>query len=291
MHLKLIYNPSAGRGRARRLVSEIEEYLRAHGARVDSQPSASASDLTRIAAESSRADYDRVVVVGGDGTLNLAVREFDLAKGTIALIPSGSGNDFARGVGLPRDVRGACENALNGRVREVDVAVANDLRYLTIAGLGFDSEVGEYANKVRFLRGSLVYFYSILRVLPKFTPRPVRIRTENDSRDQHIMFAAIANTRYYGGGIPISPDAVPDDGMLDACIVRETTRMQLLMTLPKAYSGAHVRTPYAEIRRCREFHFESETPMTVVADGDPLTKTPVSFGILPQRLKFVVPRS
>jgi diacylglycerol kinase (ATP) len=290
VHLKLIYNPTAGRGRARRHVREIEEYLRARGARVDCEPSTGPDDLVRIAAESSRAGYDRVVVAGGDGTLNLAVREFDLEKGTLALIPTGSGDDFAKVTGIPRNIRGACENVLHGQVREVDVAVANNLRYLGVAGLGFDSEVAEFANRnVKFLRGSAVYLYAILRVLPKFTPRPVHIRSENGSRDEHIMFAAIGNTRQYGGGIRITPDAVFDDGLLDLCIVHRTTRVELLKTLPKAYTGAHVKSPFVEMGRGREFHFASEVAMAVYADGEPLTRTPVSFGMAPHKLKVVLP--
>ncbi|HUR79215.1 MAG TPA: diacylglycerol kinase family protein [Thermoanaerobaculia bacterium] len=290
MHLKLIYNPAAGRGRARRHVREVEEILRARGARVDCEPSTGPEDLVRIAAESSRAGYDRVVVAGGDGTLNLAVREFDLEKGTLALIPTGSGDDFARVTGVPRDIGKACDNVLNGVVKEFDVAHANGLRYLGVAGLGFDSEVADYANRnVKFLRGSAVYLYAILRVLPKFTPRPVHIRTDEGERDEHIMFAAIGNTRQYGGGIRITPDAVPDDGLLDMCIVHRTTRVQLLKTLPKAYTGAHVKSPFVEMGRGRAFHFESENAMAVYADGEPLTRTPVSFGLCERRLKFVVP--
>ena len=290
MHLKLIYNPTAGRGRARRYVREIEEYLRARGARVDCEPSTGPEDLVRIAAESSRAGYDRVVVAGGDGTLNLAVREFDLEKGTLALIPTGSGDDFAKVTGVPRNIRAACDTVLNGRMREVDVAVANNLRYLGVAGLGFDSEVADYANRnAKFLRGSAVYLYAIFRVLPKFTPRAVHIRTENGARDEEIMFAAVGNTRQYGGGIRITPDALFDDGLLDLCIVHRTTRAQLLKTLPKAYTGAHVKSPFVEMGRGKEFHFESEVAMAVYADGEPLTRTPGSFGVLPQRLKFVVP--
>ncbi len=291
VHLKLIYNPTAGRGRARRHVREVEEYLRAKGARVDCEPSTGPDDLVRIAAESSRANtYDRVVVAGGDGTLNLAIREFDLENGTLALIPTGSGDDFARVAGIPRDIRGACDNVINGRVREFDVALANNLRYLGVAGLGFDSEVAEYANRnVKFLRGSAVYFYAILRVLPKFTPRPVHIRTENSARDERIMFAAIGNTRQYGGGIRITPDAKPDDGLLDLCIVHQTTRAQLLKTLPLAYSGAHVKSPFVEVRRGKEFSFSSEISLAVYADGEPLTRTPVSFALAPKRLRVIVP--
>jgi len=290
MHLKVIYNPTAGRGKARRWVREVEEHLRGRGARADCEPSTGPDDLVRIASESSRAGYDRVVVVGGDGTLNLALREFDLAKGTLALIPTGSGDDFARVAGIPRNIRGACDTVLTGRVREVDVALANNLRYLGVAGLGFDSEVAEFANRnVKFLRGSAVYLYAIFRVLPRFTPRAVRVRSENGTRQVQIMFAAVGNTRQYGGGIRITPDAVIDDGLLDLCIVHETSRAQLLKTLPQAYTGAHVKSPFVEMGRGREFHFESEQSMAVYADGEPLTRTPVSFGVCSQRLRVVVP--
>ena len=291
MHLKVIYNPYAGRGRARRHVRDVEEILRAHGARVDCEPSTDAADLVRIAAESSRAGYDRVVICGGDGSLNLAVREFDLAKGTLALIPTGSGDDFAKVTGVPRRIHAACENVLQGRVHEFDVATANGLRYLGVAGLGFDSEVAEYANRdVKFLRGSAVYLYAIFRVLPKFTPLAVRIHSENGSRDESIMFAAVGNTRQYGGGIRITPAAIPDDGLLDLCIVHRTTRGQLLKTLPKAYTGAHVNSPFVETGRGRTFSFESEQSLAVYADGEPLTRTPVTFALCPEKLKFIVAR-
>lgn len=291
VHLQVIYNPAAGRGRARRRIADAENHLRARGARVELRESAGPDDLVRLAAESSRAGYDRTVICGGDGTVNLALREFDLARGTLALIPSGSGDDFARVLGIPRDVRSACEAAIDGRVREVDVALANGIRYVGVAGLGFDSEVTEYANQhVRFLRGSAVYLYAILRVLPRFASRTVTIRGDEAARREEIMFAAIGNTRQYGGGIRITPDAIVDDGLLDLCLVHRTTRMTLLKTLPKAYSGAHVKSPFVETSRGREFHFESDTTMPVYADGERLTQTPVSFAIADERLRVVVPR-
>ena len=157
MHLKLIYNPAAGRGRARRHVAEATQYLRDGGAQVDVMESRSAEDLTELAALSSVA-CDRVVICGGDGSLNLAVRKFDLARGTLALIPLGSGDDFARVLGIPRNTRDACALALGSSARAVDVATANGIRYLGVAGLGFDSEVARHANEsVKWLRGSAVY--------------------------------------------------------------------------------------------------------------------------------------
>jgi diacylglycerol kinase (ATP) len=117
----------------------------------------------------------------------------------------------------------------------------------------------------------------------------VRIRIGDATRSERIMFAAIGNTRQYGGGIRITPDAVIDDGLLNLCLVRETSRMQLLKTLPQAYSGAHVKSPFVEMQRGRAFHFDAERPMAVYADGEPLTRTPVSFSIAEQKLRIAVP--
>jgi diacylglycerol kinase (ATP) len=287
VRIKLIYNPMAGRGRASRHHAEAERHLRDLGAEVDVHASTSPADMTRAAADASRGAYDRVVVCGGDGTLHLSVRDFDLANGTLALIPLGSGDDFAKVLGIPRDLRAACELALRGSVREVDVALANGIRYLGVAGLGFDSEVARYANEnVKFLRGSLVYLYAIIRVLPRFTPHRVTI---DGTRSEEIMFATVGNSRQYGGGIRITPDAKIDDGQLDVCVVHRTSRMQLLKTLPQAYTGAHVKSPFVEMSRGTVFAFDSERPMDVYADGERITGTPVRFGLADQRLRIVAP--
>jgi diacylglycerol kinase (ATP) len=287
LRIKLIYNPMAGRGRASRHHAEAERFLRELGAEVDVHASTSPADMTQAAADASRGAFDRVVVCGGDGTLHLSVREFDLANGTLALIPLGSGDDFAKVLGLPRDLRAACELALRGSAREVDVAIANGIRYLGVAGLGFDSEVARYANEnVKFLRGSLVYLYAILRVLPRFTPHRVTI---NGSRNEEIMFATVGNSRQYGGGIRITPNAKIDDRELDLCIVHRTSRMQLLKTLPQAYTGAHVKSPFVETARGTSFTFDSERAMDVYADGERITATPVRFGLADERLRIIAP--
>jgi diacylglycerol kinase (ATP) len=287
VHLKLIYNPAAGRGRARRHIGEAERWFLDHGARVEIEESASPDDMSRVAAESSRAGFDRVVVCGGDGSLNLAIRDFDLDSGTLALLPLGSGDDFAHVLGIPSKLAAACDIALNGAPRSVDVATANERRFLGVAGLGFDSEVAEYAVHVKYLRGSLIYLYSIMRVLPRFTPHRVRI----NGRAEEIMFAAVGNSRQYGGGIRITPDAKIDDGALDLCVVHRTTRGQLLKTLPKAYTGAHVKSPFVATERGSEFVIEGEREMVVYADGERVTTTPVRFALADKKLRIVAPRT
>lgn len=290
MRLKLVYNPTAGRGKTRRHIEEVERYLVAGGADVEIHETTSAEDLTRAAAEASRGGYDRVVICGGDGSVHFAVRDFDLDRGVLATIPTGSGDDFARVLGISRKLEAACEIVLHGTTREVDVALANGTRYLGVAGFGFDSEVAAQAQKVRYLRGSAVYLYSIFRVLPRFTPHPVRMRIDGNTRDDQIMFATVGNTRQYGSGIRVVPDALPDDGVLDYCIVHRTTRLQLLITLPLAYIGKHTIRSFVETGRANDFHFESGQPLDVYADGEYVTRTPVTFGLEKQKLRVVVPR-
>ncbi|GAC1439109.1 MAG: diacylglycerol kinase family lipid kinase [Thermoanaerobaculia bacterium] len=289
VHLKLVYNPAAGRGKARRRVDDVVHYLRSRGADVDVHASVDPGDLTRAAAEGSAGEYDRVVICGGDGTIHHAVRDFDLAHGVLGIVPLGSGDDFARVLGIPRHTRQACDVILEGRTRDVDVALANGTRYLGVAGLGFDSEVAAYAQNVRLLRGSLVYLYSIFRVLPRFTPHSVRFSVDGAWRDEDIMFAVVGNTRQYGGGIRIAPAAQIDDGLLDLCVVHRTSRFQLLKTLPLAYTGNHVRSKFVETGRGREFRFTSERPLDVYADGEFVTTTPVTFGLERQKLKVAAP--
>jgi len=287
MKLLVVYNPTAGRGRAQKLIRVVEEELRRLGADVELYASRSPEDLTRAAGEASRdASIERVVVCGGDGSLHHAVRDFDLSRGTMAVLPLGSGDDFANVLRIPKHLRDSCSLIVRGNAREVDVALANNLRYLGVAGLGFDSEVNEYANTIRWLGGSLVYVYATLRLLPRFTPRTVTI---DGAAPQPIMFAAIGNSRQYGGGIRIVPEAQIDDGLLDACIVHATSRMQLLLTMPRAYDGSHVKRPFVETRRAADFRFASERPMSVYADGERLTQTPVTFSMAKERLRIVAP--
>ena len=266
-------------------------HLQRRGADVEVHASTSPADLTRVAAESSRGGFDRVVICGGDGTLHHALREFDLLNGVMAIVPLGSGDDFATVAGIPHQTAAACDVVIDGVVREVDVAMANGIRYAGVAGLGFDSEVASFANRdVRFLRGSAVYLYAILRVLPKFRPHRVRISIDGNERTKAIMFATVGNSRQYGAGIRIVPDARIDDGVLDYCIVDRTTRLQLLRTLPLAYTGAHVKRPYVETGRGMRFVFESEKPLEVYADGELVTTTPVTFGLAEGNLRLVVPK-
>lgn len=290
MHLTLLYNPAAGKGRAHRHIAEAVALLAGRGARVELWPSRSREHLIELGRTAAASGADRIVACGGDGTIHLALRELDLAQATLGILPLGSGDDFAHTLGIPDDLSRACDVVLGDSVREVDVALANGVRYVCVAGFGFDAEVNRYANEsVSRLRGTPLYLYSILRVLRKFEPRRVRFRENGQPTDVDIMFAVVANSPRYGAGIRIAPAAVPDDGELDLVLVRECSKTELLRTLPLAYFGRHVNRPFVTTGRASEYHFDTPVPMDVFADGEPVTRTPVTVTLAPEKLRVLVP--
>lgn len=291
MRLRLLYNPGAGKGRAHRQIGEAVAYLRGRGAEVELRASQSREHLIAMGREAARGSVDRVVACGGDGTVHLAVRELELGRATFGILPLGSGDDFARTLGIPTDIEGACDLLLDGEIREIDVALANEIRYLCVAGFGFDAEVTRFANsRVSRLRGTPLYLYSIFRVLRKFQPKRVTIGHGGVSRERRIMFAVVGNAPRYGAGIRIAPAADPSDGILDLCVVHECGKLDLVRTLPRAYSGRHVTSPFVETARGTEFHFDSDEPLEVFADGELVTTTPLTIRLSPEKLRIVAPR-
>ncbi|MGH9456835.1 MAG: diacylglycerol/lipid kinase family protein [Thermoanaerobaculia bacterium] len=291
MRLRLLYNPGAGKGRARRHIDEAVALLEKRGAAVELLPSRSREHLVELGRSAAADGVDRVVACGGDGTIHLAIRELDLGRATFGILPLGSGDDFARTLGIPTSLPDACDVVLGDTTRQIDVALANGTRYVCVAGFGFDAEVNRYANEsVSRLRGTPLYLYSIFRVLRKFQPRRVRVSNGAEAREAEIMFAVVANAPRYGAGIRIAPAAVPDDGQLDLCVVGACSKFELIRTLPLAYVGKHVKRPFVTTRQGTWFRFETIEPMDVFADGEPVTRTPLTVTLAPDKLRVCVPR-
>lgn len=290
MRIRLLVNPTAGRGRAGRLIDRALAYLSSRGCSIEFKSSNSAEQLTELAADPSNADFDRLVICGGDGSLNLALRRLDLARITLGIVPLGSGDDFAKTLLIPAEPEAACKVILGGVTRRVDVGEANGIRFLGVAGVGFDSLVARWVNEHKtFLRGSLLYLYGIFRVLPSFLPLPITYAVDGERRRQDLMFAVVGNSHRYGGGIAIAPGARIDDRKLNAYFIGRCSRLDLLTTLPLAYSGRHVKRPFVSAAVGSRFEIDSEEPLDVFADGELLTRTPVVITLAPETLKVCVP--
>jgi diacylglycerol kinase (ATP) len=288
--LALIFNPTAGRGKAARLGDDVVARLRSLGCDVEVFASSSASHATELAHAAS-SSHETVVAMGGDGMVSLVANGVLGSAASMGIVPAGSGNDFATWIGYPRrDVPASCALLANGAVRRVDVGrIAGRGAFVCVAGAGFDSEVNRDANRIRFARGTLVYVAAVLRTLARFKPAGFTVRLDGAEETFDGMFVAVGNAGSYGGGMKITPNAVPDDGLFDVCLVKAMSRRALFGQFPRLFSGTHVRHPAVEIRRARDVEIASAREFYLYADGEEVGPLPVRLTIEPRALPVIVP--
>jgi YegS/Rv2252/BmrU family lipid kinase len=206
----------------------------------------------------------------------------------MGIIPGGRGNDLARVLGIPADVEEAAGIIAAGETRDVDVGEANGARFLCIASCGFDSEANRIANESR-VRGPLVYAYAALRALAAWKPARFNLTIDGEAVEVVGYTIAAANSKAYGGGMFIAPDARLDDGLLDVIAIADGSKVRFLRGLPAVFKGKHIDRDEVSVRRCRELRIEADRPFSIYADGDPVTELPATIRILPAALRLIVP--
>lgn len=286
-HLLLV-NPSAGVGRSRKLLGAAREELTRAGIQhrlVLTRDIAHGVEEARAAVDSG----ERVIVMSGDGLIGQVGGALANTDGVLGIIPAGRGNDLARVLGVPTDVRAAVATIAAGALRTIDVGEANGARFLCIASCGFDSVVNQLANETRVLKGSLVYAYAALRTLASWKPASFTLTLDGERVELSGYSVAAANSKAYGGGMFIAPDAELDDGLVDVVATSEGPKLRFLRGLPDVFRGTHVRRPEVKVWRVREVRIEADRPFAVFADGDPITDLPATVRVLPAALRVIVP--
>jgi YegS/Rv2252/BmrU family lipid kinase len=286
----LIANPSAGGGRAERLLPQVEAALRGHGVEFRVERTHSIEH----ARELGRATLERgevAAAMGGDGLLGALAGELRHTEGVLAVLPGGRGNDFARKLGLGSDPVAACDVLALGREQRLDVADINGRAYLGIASSGLDSDAGDLANSTRFRAklGQLVYVYATLRAVRAWRPARWQVVIDGDARSFRGYSVAVCNSGVFGGGMFLAPDAKLDDGMLDVVMIEDLPKRKYLAALPKVFTGAHLNEPGVELVRAKEVAFHADRPFNVQADGDPIADLPATVRVQPGALRVLVP--
>lgn len=282
-----IVNKVSGNGRGGRVWKQVEKALQQK--EIDytvcyTERPRHASSLT---AELLKADKKMIVVIGGDGTLNEVCGKLAYEAVPLGVIPAGSGNDFARSLGVPVNPLKALERVLASQVKQVDLLNLGKRCCLTVAGTGFDGEVARTVNKAAYKRyfnnlrlAGLSYALSVVETLRAYEPTTVRIRVDGKERlFQDAWLVAVANAPAYGGGITICPDAVFNDGLLNVCIVHGLKKWEMLKMFPKTYKGNHVKTSAVTLMQGKEVHIQSDPPVPVQADGEPFMESPVYISV------------
>ncbi|MET0958306.1 MAG: diacylglycerol kinase family protein [Solirubrobacterales bacterium] len=284
----LLVNPSAGGGRVGEILPRATAAMDAAGLEYRTVMTTGlehgCDEATAAAAQGMTP-----VVISGDGLIGQIGGALAGTGATMGVIPGGRGNDFARVLGIPDDPAGAVAALAGGASREIDVGDVNGRRFLCIASCGFDSDANRIANEARFIRGQLVYAYAALRALIAWKPATFTITLDGRRRDLVGYSVAAANSRAYGGGMFIAPDAELDDGLLDVVTTAKVGKLRFLVNLPKVFSGKHVENPEVSVSRAAEVLIEADRPFAVYADGEHLADLPATVRLLPRALRVIVP--
>jgi len=237
-------NPTAGRGRLQRLLPALRAAFARLPLDIEIVVTTSAADACDRARECF-ADGGGVVGVGGDGTVRDLADVAVTARGTLAIVPLGSGNDFARHLGFDhRDPLRALDALVDGTPICVDLGLARaadgtSRRFTTVANTGFDAEANRWANTVSWTSGATLYLLAVLRTVATYRPRPVRVVVDGHQWEGRVWLVAVGNARCYGGGMHITPEAELDDGLLDVCVIGDIGVVEFVANFPKVYRGTH----------------------------------------------------
>lgn len=281
-------NPTSAGGKPLRVLGDVEAELATLGLphRVIETRDI---DHARKAAKQASAAGETVVALGGDGLVGTIASAL-LGEGPMGVLPGGRGNDFARSLGIPADVRAACDVLASGQEHLLDLGQANGRPFACIASVGIDSVANRIANETKLIRGNLVYAYAALRALASWKPASFTVTLDGE-RHQFAGYNVIAaNSSYYGGGMKVAPDADLTDGMLDVVFTGDVSKRRFLANLPKVFSGKHVDEANIKSFRAHEVRIEADRPFTVYADGEPLTELPATVTVLPGKLRLIVPQ-
>jgi YegS/Rv2252/BmrU family lipid kinase len=295
--VRIIVNPAADGGRLGREWPKIEQKLAEVGLTAPVVFSEAPWHATELAAAAVAEGVNRIVVAGGDGTVCEAAEGlYKAGGGELAILPLGTGNDGARTLGVPADLEQAARLAVSGGSRSFDLITIGDHAVLNAIGVGLTGDINDRAMgikeaKVPLLRGIFVYLAAALASLFQYRMQKVRMVTEGRNFDGTMLILAVHGGPTTGGGFALTPAAVPDDGLLDACLAEEVGPMGRLLRLVAAmrgnlgaWKGSHeLQAPWLEL------HFSE--PLPAHLDGNSITLEPpvARFEVVPGALKVVVP--
>ena len=293
-------NPSASFGATRDVGPAVVQTLRALGHEVTSLTEPDFEQLIASAKRAVASRPDALVVVGGDGMVNLGVNLVVGTKVPLGIVPSGTGNDMARGLGIPFDntekAIDALAEALQHPPRVIDAVRMNwtdadtgirGERYFACAlSAGFDAIVNERANLMQHPKGPSRYILALLAELATLKPRRYRVELDDRVVEVDALMVSIGNSVSLGGGMKITPDAKVDDGLLDVMIVKPLSRFSFLRIFPRVFKGTHTTDPRVQMERARRIRIEADD-IIVYADGERIAPLPIDVEVVPNSLRVL----
>lgn len=292
MAVWLVVNPRAGGGRGARVLSALLPHLRTEGIEPMVHVCADGNEPAAVTRQAVDDGAEMIVAIGGDGHAAAVANVLVGSAVTLAVVPAGSANDYARALGVrKRDMRTLARLIARREARPVDVMraeTAGQVRHvLTVGGSGFDAQVAGRAMSIGRLRGSPRYLAAMLAELPHYASADFSIDLDGQQQDVAAMLVAVAKGSTYGGGMRVAPAAHLQSGSLEVCVVEKLSRLQFMGAFPRVFVGRHTSHPRVQMLRGEEVRLSADRALSVIGDGERLGALPATFRVLPAALSVI----
>lgn len=287
--MHIITNPVSRKGHGERLTRTITAALGEKGIPYTLSYTSREQDACALARKAAEAGEKLVLCIGGDGTVSGVAGGLVRSNSALGIIPAGTGNDFARYLGIPSNPLEALEIALNGKAVSVDAGMANDWVFINAAGSGFDVEVLRRTLRYKkIFHGLPAYVLGVLSALFRYPQMDVKIERDGGVIEQKSLILSIANGQYIGGGMHVAPTADTTDGLFDVLYVDEIKRWKIPFLLAGFIKGSHLKWPIVHHFRCAGLTITT-SDRSLQLDGEIFEEETVKYKILPGALKIMVP--
>ncbi len=291
MSICFVVNPIAGKGKGKLIAKSIDYHMKEMCIPYDIRFTSKRKEAESISKCAAQEGFEKIVSVGGDGTIYEVINGLIGQKIVLGVIPAGTGNDFARSIGIERDLKKALDTIVYGEEKYIDCGLANGRYFINVAGVGFDTEILREVEKIKkHLSGKWAYLAGVFKTLFHYKHKKIEIDIDGKTYNKEILLMALANGKFYGGGMKISPDSDLEDGYIDICIIHKISKLRVLRLFPTIFAGKHINVREVTLYRAKKIKLNSATPLEVNLDGDVVGVTPLSIEVVPKAIKILIPR-
>lgn len=276
MKYLFIANPIAGKGKTKKLLNDIKNYLDENNIDYKMIETTKRGDIPEVI-EKHINHFDKIIVVGGDGTVHELINSKMIDDKILGVLPTGSGNDFALTLGLKSNLLKNLKTLLDKKTSIIDIGLAEvtefsgnkfSFFFANSLGIGFDAEVANSVKVIKYIRGLFLYLFGVFITLIKYKYRTLYIKTGLVELNEPIFMISIGNGKTAGGGFKLTPLANPIDGLFDVCLVKKISKIKVLQILPLAILGKHITHPAVKYFKTKELYITSNHPIYIHADGE-----------------------
>ena len=290
MKLLFILNPVAGKGKSSQFMSTIKRVCEKENVEYMIKVTPRVGGAKDIARWGSENGFDRIIAVGGDGTINEVVNGIVGSEAVLGVIPGGSGNDFIRSISEPKKLEQYILDAIYGTAKRIDLGKCNDRYFINMASIGLDTQVVIGTQKTKkYFSGRLAYLTSALFTIFSYKGWDLNIEIDGDKFQTKTLLTAIANGKFYGGGVMPTPDAKLDDGYFDICHVQHMPKRRIFRVLPKYLKSKHKDIKEVQLVKGKEILITSNSPFPLNLDGEVSITSKAHFKLIANSIDIIAP--